>query len=317
MQPEKLFDLSIVTSTFHSEVEIDEFLRLMSEVGGTVANQNFEIIVVDDGSTDTTRERLAKAFERFIHLKVVFLSRNFGQHQALLEGLSHVRGERVFLIESDLEEDPKWLRQFIEIQKATNVDVVFGVQQKRRGDLAEKWLGQIFYNFLIFLLGLKIPRDVTVARLMTRKYVDALLNYHERNIFLLGLWHAAGFRQIGVDVIKGSDSKSTYTFKKKVVQAIRAVTSFSARPLYMLFMLGFVLFFSSMAFGLKLVFGYFIYGQEVAGYTSIMTAITFFGGFSILAQGIVGIYVSQIFEEVKGRPRVIVSEILKHEGRNK
>jgi len=145
-------------------------------------------------------------------------------------GLAHTKGERVFLIDSDLEEEPEYLIGFSEQLEDESCDVVYGVQERRKGGWFERWSGQWFYRFFKALTGLALPENIVTARLMTRRYVDALLRHEEREVFIAGLWHITGFDQQPRTITKHDTSKTTYTLFKKLSLLVDSVTSFSNAP---------------------------------------------------------------------------------------
>ena len=151
-------------------------------------------------------------------LVVIDLSRNFGHHKAMMTGLAHARGERVFLIDSDLEEEPEWLISFARRWSAMRCDVVYGVQEDRKGGWFERWSGHWFYS--VFRADRHGPAEnIMTARLMSRRYVNALLSYREREVFMAGLWQITGFDQRPQPVTKHATSGTTYTLRRKMSAA--------------------------------------------------------------------------------------------------
>ena len=155
-----------------------------------------------------------------------------------MTGLSHAHGENVFLIDSDLEEEPEWLLSFSQQMEQDRCDVVYGVQERRKGGLFERWSGEWFYRFFRVLTGLTLPENIVTARLMTRRYVDALVRHDEREVFIAGLWHITGFDQRPQTVTKRNTSETTYTFRRKMSIFVNSVTSFSNAPLKAIFYIG-------------------------------------------------------------------------------
>jgi putative glycosyltransferase len=243
------------------------------------------------------------------HVVVVDLSRNFGHHKAMMTGLAHATGERVFLIDSDLEEDPEYLVSFASQLERDSCDVVFGVQERRKGDWFERWSGYWFYRSFAFLTGLTLPPNIVTARLMTRRYVDALLLHEEREVFMAGLWHITGFDQRPQPVRKHSSSRTTYTFRRKMSLLVNSVTSFSNAPLVSIFYFGLAISLLAVAYICYLVLHWLSIEQPLSGWTSVMASIWLLGGMIISFIGVVGIYLSKIFSETKQRPYTIVKQI--------
>jgi len=280
-------------------------------VAGRIA-RNFEIVFVNDGSPDNSLQIALSLHENDKRIRIVDLSRNFGHHKAMMTGLSNARGELVFLIDSDLEEEPELLDAFQKELKATGADVIYGVQEKRKGKLFERVSGTLFFKILNTLMSQPIPENVITGRLMTRQYVEALLRHQEREMVLMGLWGLTGFRQVPLTVKKHSKDSSTYSIGQKVSHAVNAVTSFSNKPLVLIFYLGcFILLVSSIT-ALDLIIRKVLFGALLIGWPSLMVSIWLLGGMTIFCLGVIGIYLAKIFIEVKQRPYTIVKHIYEH-----
>lgn len=227
----------------------------------------------------------------------------------MMTGLAHARGDRVFLIDSDLEEDPEYLASFTRQLERDSCDVVFGVQERRKGDWFERWSGYWFYRFFALLTGLTLPPNVVTARLMTRRYVNALLLHGEREVFMAGLWHITGFDQRPHPIRKHSTSRTTYTFRRKMSLLVNSVTSFSNAPLVSIFYIGVAISLLALAYICYLVLHWLSVAQPLSGWTSVMASIWLLGGMIISFIGVVGIYLSKIFSETKQRPYTIIRQI--------
>lgn len=305
--------LSIVTSLYCSAPYVEEFHRRASAAARQLVGEDYEIVMVNDGSPDTAVDIAIELAKSDPHMVVVDLSRNFGHHRAMMAGLEYSQGERVFALDVDLEEDPELLTLFWRRMEDTHVDHVYGVQQRRKGKWFERWSGEVFYRLFNWLSYTTIPRNALMAKLMTRRFVNALLSHKERNIFLGGLLVLTGFEQEGIPCVKKCKGSTTYTFTRKLKQSIDSITSFSARPLYLIFCLGMGISSLSVIFLGYLLGRKLIWGDVLAGWTSVMTLISL--GFGILTAsiGVIGIYLSKIFEEVKHRPYVIVRDVVRHQ----
>jgi putative glycosyltransferase len=240
---------------------------------------------------------------------VVDLSRNFGHHKAMMTGLAHAKGDLVFLIDSDLEEEPEWLESFAQQMKQDRCDVVYGVQKRRKGNGVERWSGQWFYRFFKALTGLALPENIVTARLMARRYVEALLCHQEREVFMAGLWHITGFDQHPQVIKKHNTSETTYTFRSKMSLLVNSVTSFSNAPLVSIFYIGVAISLFALTYIAYLVTHWIFLEKPMSGWTSVMASIWLLGGMVISFIGVVGIYLSKIFSETKQRPYTIVRQI--------
>lgn len=298
--------ISIVSTLYNSSNYIEEFYnRIVREV--LKITSDYEIILIDDGSPDDSLKKSIDLVEMDSRVRVFQLSRNFGHHKAIMAGLSYALGDYVFLIDSDLEEEPELLSLFWEkINKNHDVDVCYGVQKKRKGNFIEKKIGGFTWKIISKLSHLKIPRDTVTARLMKREYIDALKRYNESEIFIAGIWADCGFSQHPLYIEKKSTSATTYTLSKKISLFVNGITSFTNKPLILAFNIGFFITFLSLLLIFSLSIRKIFYSIPVDGWTSLVVAISFFSGLIIVFLGVIGIYIAKIFIEVKGRPNFIV-----------
>ena len=298
--------LSIVTSMYRSAAFLNDFHARCTAAAARLGVPAYEIIFVNDGSPDDSLSVALALHGRDPHVRVVDLSRNFGHHKALMTGLAHARGELVFLVDCDLEEDPDWLITFHDRLKAEGVDVVYGVQAERKGDWFERAAGRVFFSLFNRMLTHPIPVNVVTARLMTARYVKALVSHQEREICLAGLWIITGFEQRPFVVQKGSRRESSYTTRARLSVFANAITSFSNRPLIYIFQIGMGVMGLSMAAGVILLYMSLNGRIGVPGWASIMVSIWFLGGLIIFCVGVIGMYLAKIFTEIKQRPYTIV-----------
>jgi len=301
--------LSIVATLYQSAPHIAEFHERASAAARQLVGEDYEIVLVNDGSPDNSLDLAVQLTKRDAHVVVVDLSRNFGHHKAMMTGLAHAQGERVFLLDSDLEEEPEWLLSFTKQIDTEASDVVYGVQKKRKGGWFERWSGQWFYSFFKALTGLTLPANIVTARLMTRRYVDGLLLHREREILIAGLWYITGFDQRPQCVKKRNASETTYTFRRKISVLVNAVTSFSNAPLVGIFYFGVSISILALAYIVLLVMQWTFFANPLSGWTSVMASIWLIGGMVISFIGVVGIYLAKIFSETKQRPYTIVRHI--------
>jgi len=301
--------LSIVATLYQSAAHITEFYQRTTVAAQQIADEDYEIILVNDGSPDNSLELAVQLTEIDSHVTVVDLSRNFGHHKAMMTGLSHAKGERVLLIDSDLEEQPEWLIDFDQQITDQRCDVVYGVQKTRKGGWFERWSGLWFYSLFKALTGLALPENIVTARLMSRRYVDALLRHEEREVFIAGLWYITGFDQQSQSVNKHNTSKTTYTFRRKMSLLVNSVTSFSNTPLVAIFYIGVSISLVAILYIGSLIFQWLFVAKPLTGWTSVMASIWLIGGMIISFIGIIGIYLAKVFAETKKRPYTIVRNI--------
>lgn len=301
--------LSIVATLYQSARYLPEFHARCSQAAQSLVGDDYEIVLVNDGSPDNSLETAIGLTERDNHVVVIDLSRNFGHHKAMMTGLSHATGERVFLIDSDLEEPPECLLHFAEEMNDGHNDVVYGVQEARKGNWFERFSGSVFWKLINSLSGLSLPANIVTARLMSRRYVDALLRHKESEIFIAGLWQITGFAQKAVTIRKLSISPSTYTFRRKVSLLVNSVTSFSSAPLVAIFYIGVFIFLGACCYTGWLLIHWMFLSSALAGWTSVMASIWLLGGLMISFIGIIGIYLSKVFSESKQRPYTIIRNL--------
>lgn len=274
--------------------------------------QNVELVLVNDGSPDDSLAYALDLKERDPRVVVVDLSRNFGHHKAMMTGLTVASGDYIFLIDSDLEEEPELLNTFWTRFRKGDCDVVYGLQETRRGGWFERITGKIFFWLVDKLSDEKLPRNLVTARLMTRDYVRALIRHRDREFFIAHLWVLTGFRQEPLTVRKLALSPTTYSVARRVEMLVNYVTTTSTKILYIILYLGFTTAFISAA-GVAYIIGRYLWaGVATEGWASLIVSVCFFGGLTILILGILGIYIANIFSETKRRPYVVVRRIHRH-----
>ena len=307
--------LSIVATLYRSASYIEEFLTRSTTVARQLVGDSFEIVLVNDGSPDNSLEIAVAQIAQFPRLKVVDLSRNFGHHKAMMTGLAHAIGEHVYLLDSDLEEEPEWLFEFWRTMQDEHADMVYGVQRARKGSLYERITGPLFYRLFRALTGIVQPDNIVTARVMSRRFVDALLLHQEREINIGGLWIITGFRQVKAVVKKHATSPTTYTLGRKLDHLINAVTSFSSLPLIFTFYAGLLISFSAVLYITYSVLLRLLQPTVPVGFTALIASIWFFSGLIVFFLGVQGIYLAKIFTEVKQRPYTIIREVYAAEQR--
>ena len=302
--------ISIVSTMYRSRPYLQDFIDECLVALQAVGSEPWEIVLVNDGSPD---EALAYALQRRAadcRIVVVDLSRNFGHHAAMQAGLCHARGDLVFLIDCDLEVRPAALIDFVARQQSSGADLVFGYQERRKGAWFEQWSGTVFWRALNALSDVRVPENMVTERIMTRRFVDALLRLGDHNLFLGGMMSWAGFVQIGLPVAKSQrHGSSTYTLARRLQLMVTAVSSFSSKPLTWLFNAGVVITAASFAYVIYLLFRKLMFDDALIGFTSLMGLMSLSLGIITTALGVVGIYLGKVFNQVQGRPNYIVRDL--------
>jgi putative glycosyltransferase len=307
--------LSIVATLYRSERTLAEFCDRARAAAAAIAGDDYELVLVNDGSPDGSLDLAVALHHRDPHVRVVDLSRNFGHHKAMMTGLEYARGTLVFLIDCDLEEPPELLAQFHARLHETGADAVYGVQRTRKGGWFERLSGYVQYKLFNLLSVHKLPVNGLTVRLMTRRFVDSLVLHRERAMFLAALAVLTGYRQEPMVVTKGSRGDSSYTLARKVTLFLDAITSFSDRPLVAIFYLGSFIFVTASFAALWLIYRKVWHGTSVIGWPSLIVSIWLLGGLTIFCVGLLGIYLSKVFIETKQRPFTIVRAVHEHDDR--
>ncbi len=310
--------LSVVIPCMNEEEILRETNRRVVAVLEGIS-VNFEIVYVDDGSTDSTPDLLRELQTNEPRVRVVRFSRNFGHQIAITAGLAHASGDAVVIIDADLQDPPEVILDFV-VKWLDGYDVVYGVRTEREGETAFKlWTAKFFYRFISHLSDTRIPLDTGDFRLMDRRVVDALLSMPERDRFVRGMVSWLGFSQTAVAYRRAPRVAGVTKFSlfKMVRFALDGIFSFSILPLRLATWTGFA------ASGLA-IFGIIIVLLErfigvvglVKGWSSAMIAELFIGGVQLICMGIIGEYVGRIYGESKRRPLYIVQERIGFEKRN-
>src|SRR6266481_2142299 len=280
---------------------------------------DFEIIYVDDGSTDSTPDLLRELQAHNPSIRVIRFSRNFGHQVAITAGLEHASGDAVAIIDADLQDPPEVILDFV-AKWLDGYDVVYGVRTEREGETVFKlWTAKLFYRFISHLSDTRIPLDTGDFRLMDRRVVDALLSMPERDRFVRGMVSWLGFSQTAVEYRRAPRLAGVTKFSlfKMVRFALDGIFSFSTLPLRLATWTGFAA--SGLAiFGIVVVLLERFFGVVglVRGWSSAMIAELFIGGVQLICMGLIGEYVGRIYGESKRRPLYIVQERMGFETRN-
>jgi len=300
--------LSIITTMYRSAPYLREFYERSLAAADTLG-LDCEFVFVDDGSPDNSLAIALSLRAGDPRVRVVQLSRNFGHHKAVMAGLMECRGDFVFLLDCDLEEPPETLLEFWNVRQEENCDVVFGVQSRRSLGWADNLLGGLFYRIFNHFAETPIPANIAMCRLMTRAYVDSLRLFEEKNFFLGAMFHEAGYRQVARPIEKRHKGATTYHLRRKVSLMVNAVTTSSSKPLAYVFFIGLAVSAITFAAGLVVLYTHLFVMPLQVGWPSLILSIWFLGGLILLSVGVVGVYVSKIFQESKRKPAYIVRQI--------
>jgi len=302
--------ISIVVPVYNEEAGIQEFYKRIKKVAQNLDCDSTEIIFVDDGSKDSSYSKIVGLAQYDSTLRVLKFSRNFGHQLAISAGMDKAQGDAVVVIDADLQDPPEVIHQFIAKWKE-GFDVVFGVRITREG---ESWLKLLtaatFYRILRSIAQIDIPVDTGDFRLLSRRALNHVLAFTERDRFVRGLVSWIGFKQCGVSYAreKRNAGETKYPYRKMLRFAVDGITSFSNTPLKLASFLGYLT--SLLAF--LYACGVFIQkamGYTVQGWATIMVGLLFLGGVQLICLGIIGEYIGRIFNEIKNRPLYIIEEV--------
>jgi len=304
--------LSIVTTVYRSSAFLQDFYARISETAGKLG-VSYELLFVNDGSPDDSATVLSRIAASDPRVTVMHLSRNFGHHEAAFEGLLRARGDFVYIIDCDLEEQPEWLEEFwAAIQADPGKDLVYGVAAERAGSVFNRHAGRIFYKLFNLVSDFKIPQNVMTTRIMTRRYIKALGEFRERTVVMAGLYEMVGFESSALVRQKAPQRARSYSFLRRYRLMVNSMVSFSSLPLEMVFYTGVGITLLALVVSAALIYLWLVSNITVPGWISIVVSIWLVGGIIISFLGIISVYLSVIFKEVKARPRTIVREIENH-----
>jgi polyisoprenyl-phosphate glycosyltransferase len=298
--------LSVVTPMFNEEATAEAFYE---RVWTALVDIPFELVVVDDGSSDSTPQILDRLAANDPRLRVVYLSRNFGHQTAITAGLDHATGDAVVMIDADLQDPPEMIGTLVDHWRQ-GADVVYAVRERREGETRFKLAtARLFYRLMSRLTAIELQENSGDFRLMDRRALDALLAMRERSRYLRGMTVWVGFTQAAVTYRRDPRyaGETKYTLSRMLRFALDAMTSFSHAPLQAATILGFL--FSFIAFlAVPIVLVLKLFDSYLPGFSTITIVVLLLGGVQLIAVGIIGEYVGRIYDEVKRRPLYLVRE---------
>ncbi|MAJ91738.1 MAG: glycosyl transferase family 2 [Legionellales bacterium] len=302
--------LSIVTPAYNEAENVDEFYSRVLDSTKDL-NLDVEIIYINDGSRDTTIDVIRNQRDNDDRITIIDLSRNFGKEIALTAGLDYSSGDAAIVIDTDLQDPPELIPKLVECW-LSGYDVVNAKRIGRRGEsLLKKVTSYIYYRLLFHISAISIPADTGDFRLLDRKALDALSKLREQHRYMKGMFFWVGFRQKEIEYEREArfKGKTKWNFFSLLNLAFDGLTSFSILPLRLASIIGFLAAFTGFLYGSVIVFKTLFFHEPVAGFTSLVVLITFFGGIQLLSIGIIGEYIGRIFNETKNRPLYIVKDI--------
>jgi len=300
--------ISIVVPACNEEGNIPVLVDALEKVLGSL-NYEYQLIFVDDGSSDGTLALLKAMSLNKAHIRYIGLSRNFGHQNALKAGLDLAGGDAVIMMDGDMQHPPELIPVMLQQWEAGN-DIVYTIRKDHQDmPMMKRKTSNMFYNLINNLSDIELEQGTADFRLMDRRVVDVFKEFKETDLFLRGLVKWMGFKQSGIEYepaerLKG---KSKYTMKKMIRFALQGITSFSTKPLYIATYLGMSFSLISLLYVPYIIYSYY-FGHAISGWTSIIATIAFFGGLQLMILGIIGMYLGKLFQQSKQRPHYIVKE---------
>lgn len=305
----KLRSLSIVVPLLNEARTVDALAaRLTSALEGL--GNPFEVIIVDDGSTDGTLAALRALNQADNRFKAISFSRNFGKEIAVAAGLEHAKGDAAVIMDGDLQHPPETIRRFVELWDQ-GYDIVYGQRTDRSQNTAfERYSARAFYRAFRYLSGTELPDGAGDFRLLDRRVIDVFNRLDERARFNKGLFAWVGFRSIGVpfEVAARAHGQSRWPFRRLLRFAVDGIASFTTVPLKIWSYVGIVISLIALLYAAVFLVKTMIWGIDVPGFPSLLISVLLLGGIQLISLGVIGEYLGRVYEEVKGRPLYIISE---------
>lgn len=308
---DKNYVYSIVIPVLNEEKVLNELYQRLTKVM-TDIGESYEIIFINDGSTDNSLKIMKQLQTHDKRIKIIDFSRNFGHQIAITAGIDFTSGDAVITIDADLQDPPEVIPNLIKKWKE-GYEVIYGIREKRKGEnFFKKITALIFYRLINKMTMINMPPDSGDFRLIDKKVVNNLKNIRENNRYVRGLTYWIGFKQIGVpyERDKRFAGKSKYPIKKLFKLAYDAIFSFSNFPLKIATYFGFIVSFLSFLYLIYALIIKLFTNSVIHGWTSLMISILFLGGVQLICLGIIGEYIARINDEVKKRPLYIIKEII-------
>lgn len=305
---EQTFLLSVIVPMYFEQAVARECYRRLSAVM-QAQNYDYELLFVNDGSTDDTLPILKELAAQDEHIRILSFSRNFGHQMAVTAGVEYARGDVMVIIDADLQDPPELIPDMVALWKQ-GWEVVYAKRKKRKGESAFKlFSAAMFYRILRALTDIDIPADTGDFRLIDRKVADAFLRMPERSRFIRGMMAWLGFKQTPIEYERDERfaGETKYPLKKMLKLASNGILSFSTEPLRLVLQLGVGAIIVSF---LLLIYAIIAKatGHAEGGWASLMVTVTFLGGVQLVSVGVLGQYLARMFEESKGRPLFVISE---------
>jgi dolichol-phosphate mannosyltransferase len=300
--------ISVVSPVYESEQVIDELIQKL-RVSLSAITEQFEIILVEDGSLDRSWGKIEENCRRDSRVKGIKLSRNFGQHYAITAGLDAALGQWIVVMDCDLQDRPE---EIIALHRKAleGYDIVLAKRVERRDSFCKRFFSKQFYRFLSYLSGTRYDCSIANFGIYHKKVISSVLRMQETIRYFPAMLNWVGFKSIGIPVVHAQRTigKSAYNFRKQFKLAVDILLAYSDKPLRLIVGLGATISLVAFIFAFIIVYRYIKGDISVLGYASIITAVCFFSGVIVSVLGVVGLYVGKVFEGIKKRPSYLIEE---------
>jgi dolichol-phosphate mannosyltransferase len=300
--------ISVVTPVYGFHLNLEGLYTRLKKTLSKIT-EDFEIIMVNDASPDSAWSIITTLAEQDSRVRGINLSRNFGQHHAIIAGLDSIRGDWIVIMDCDLQDRPE---EIIKLYRKAleGYDMVLGRRVKRKDKAVNTFFSRLFHLILKYISGIDHDHTISNFGIYSKKTIDAVCQYREQHrpfgIFI----HYIGFRNTSIPVehAKRDTGTSSYTLQKKLAHAVDTLVANSNKPLQLSIRFGFLMFIASLGYSVWLVLRYILYGIGVAGWTSLMFSLYIIGGLLFMNMGFLGLYIGKIFDETKRRPVYFIQE---------
>lgn len=303
--------LSIIVPVYNEEQMLAIFHHQLLKVVSTVSEEKFEVIYVNDGSTDDSWHTMLELSSAHVDIECINLSRNFGKEAAVTAGIDHAVGQAVTILDADLQDPPELIPKMLKAWRQ-GYDVVNMKRSARRGESTlKRWSAYIYYRMLEHLSDVPVEKDVGDFRLISRRVVDKIKLLKEKNRYMKGILSWPGYKQTTLEFERPERAagETKWSFLQLVTLGLSGITAFSVKPLRLSTWAGVMMSSIAFLYAMWVVSKTLIFGEPVQGYPTMMIIQLFLGGVQLLAIGILGEYVGRIFAEVKDRPIYLVMDV--------
>jgi glycosyltransferase involved in cell wall biosynthesis len=308
--------ISVVVPCFNEEKVLPHFFSAITEVAGKMTAVDFELLFIDDGSTDGTLSLLRSFAQKDRRVRYYSFSRNFGKEAAMFAGLEKAAGEYVAVMDADLQDPPSLIPEMYDAVQSGEYDCVATRRKDRKGEsLIRSASARLFYKMINRVSNLKLVEGARDFRLMSRQMADAVLSMKEYNRFSKGIFEWVGFRTkwIEFENVARKEGETKWSFWKLFLYSLDGLAAFSTAPLAIASFVGIILFIISVIMIIVIIVKTLIWGDPVAGWPALACIVFFVGGIQLLCTGIAGQYIAKSYIEIKGRPIYIVKETNAHD----